>query len=85
MTLLDGWDGQQTPDSAAAAFLNATWSHVLTRTFADEIGDPDLYPDGGDRWVEIMRTILDQPTNPWWDDVGRADQSRIGTRSWPRP
>jgi penicillin amidase len=69
LDLLDGWDGQQTADSSAAAFLNAVWSHLLPLTFGDEIYYTDYYPDGGDRWVELMRTLVEEPDNPWWDDV----------------
>jgi len=73
IALLDGWDGQQTADSAPAAFLNVVWRHLLTRTFDDEIQHQDYFPDGGDRWLEVMRTILDEQDSPWWDDVRTAD------------
>ncbi|MFD3452736.1 penicillin acylase family protein [Streptomyces sp. NPDC058691] len=23
-------------------------------------------PDGGDRWFEVVRSIIDEPDNPWW-------------------
>jgi len=49
------------------------WRHLLTRTFDDEIQHQDYFPDGGDRWLEVMRTILDQQDSPWWDDVTTAD------------
>lgn len=73
LDLLDGWDGQQTADSAAAAFLNTVWLRLLPRTFGDEIYYTDYFPDGGDRWVELMRTLVEEPDNPWWDDVSTAD------------
>ncbi|MFI9720554.1 penicillin acylase family protein [Streptomyces sp. NPDC052396] len=29
--------------------------------------DPDsAQPDGGDRWSEVVRNILDKPDSPWW-------------------
>lgn len=29
--------------------------------------DPDTaQPDGGDRWFEVVRTLLNDPDNPWW-------------------
>jgi penicillin amidase len=69
--LLRGWDFQQpasspAPSAAAAAFYNATWRHLLLRTF-DELPD-DRRAGGGDRWFEVVRGLLSQPTSPWWDD-----------------
>ena len=66
--LLAGWDHNDDRDSAAAAFFNATWRHLLIRTFADELPD-DVKPEGGHRWFLVVRGLLDDPTNPWWDDV----------------
>ncbi|TSB21919.1 penicillin acylase family protein [Streptomyces benahoarensis] len=37
--------------------------------FVRECGEraPDrAQPDGGDRWYEVVRAILDDPTNAWW-------------------
>ncbi len=67
--LLAGWNGQQTADSAPAAFLNAVWSHLLARTFNDELTGTGVLPDGGDRWLELMRRLLDDPSSAWWDDT----------------
>ena len=69
--LLKGWDFQQPADApvgsaAAAAFYNATWRHLLLRTF-DEL-PADRKPDGSDRWWEAVRPLLSQPSSPWWDD-----------------
>ncbi len=85
VALLDGWDGQQTADSAPAAFLNAMWRHLVRRTFDDEITDPDHLPDGGDRWVEVMRTILDQPSTLVGRRVDALARWRTATRSCPPP
>ena len=36
--------------------MNATWAHLLERTFGDELaGLPDLQPNGGDRWMDLVR------------------------------
>ncbi|GGP66511.1 penicillin acylase family protein [Streptomyces abikoensis] len=33
--------------------------------------DPDnAQPDGGDRWFEVVRNILDKPDNAWWKTNG---------------
>ncbi|GAA4888691.1 penicillin acylase family protein [Streptomonospora salina] len=63
--LLADWDFQQGADSAAAAFYNATWSHLLDLTF-DELG-PDHSPDAGSRSWLVVDRLLDDPGSPWWD------------------
>ncbi len=65
--LLDGWDFQQGRDSAPAAFFNATWRNLLATVFDDELPE-DARADGGDRWFEVVRGLLDEPDDPWWDD-----------------
>ncbi|MBV8933736.1 MAG: penicillin acylase family protein, partial [Kutzneria sp.] len=37
LDLLRGWDFSQDKDSAAAAYFNAVWRHVLTDTFNDDL------------------------------------------------
>jgi penicillin amidase len=74
--LLRGWDFQQPADgkpgtaqaqsSAAAAFYNAVWKHLLARIF-DEL-PAGLKPDGDDRWFEVVRSLLANPSSRWWDD-----------------
>jgi penicillin amidase len=66
--LLRGWDYTQGADSAPAAYYNAVYRHLLIRTFNDELPD-GARPDGGDRWFEVLRNLLDRPSDPWWDDV----------------
>ncbi len=76
--LLAGWDFQQPADgkagtaqarsSAAAAYFNDVWHHLVNLTF-DEIPS-DLRPDGDDRWFVVMDKLMADPTNPWWDEKG---------------
>jgi penicillin amidase len=66
--LLQGWDYTQPADSAAAAYFNVVWRQILKLTFDDELPEGQR-PDGSDRWYEVMRTLLGQPDNKWWDDV----------------
>ena len=68
---LKGWDYQQTDDSAAAAYFNAVWSNLLRLTFHDEL-PKDRWPDGGERWFNVVRTILDKPASHWWDNTDTA-------------
>ncbi len=66
--VLEEWDFQQAADSPAAAYYNAVWRETLALTFHDELQE-SVWPDGGDRWFEVMRNLLADPQNPWWDDV----------------
>lgn len=66
--LLVDWDFQQGEDSAAAAYYNAIWKNLLGLTF-DELGE-DYAADGGDRWFEVVRGLLNSPDDKWWDAKG---------------
>ena len=66
--LLQDWDYQQDDGSAAAAYYNAVWKQTLERTFHDQMQE-SVRPNGGDRWFEVMRRLLAEPQNPWWDDL----------------
>jgi penicillin amidase len=57
-----------TADSGGAAAYQAVWRHLLLETFGDEVGEDHL-PDGGGRWFQAVRLLLDDPDDPWWDDV----------------
>ena len=65
--LLRDWDGQQSTDSAAAAYFAAVWSTLLELTFQDDLPE-SVWPDGGSQWLEVVVGLLDQPGSPWWDD-----------------
>ncbi|MEV4245170.1 penicillin acylase family protein [Streptosporangium canum] len=65
---LQGWDAGQGRDSAGAAYFNAVWRHLLGRAFEDELTG-GARPGGGDRWYEVVRSLLERPADPFWDDV----------------
>lgn len=65
--LLRTWDRVQSSDSAAAAYFAAVWVDVLRSAFADDLPD-GFGPDGDSRWLEVVRTLIDEPASPWWDD-----------------
>ncbi|WP_127573477.1 penicillin acylase family protein [Georgenia faecalis] len=70
VALLEDWaaDGYpQDGDSPAAAYFAAVWAHLLTHTFADEL-PASVVPEGGSRSLDVVRSILETPSNPWWDD-----------------
>ena len=66
--LLARWNFSQPPGSSAAAYYNAVWRQILEHTFHDQLR-PSAWPDGGDRWFEVMRRLLTDPENDWWDDA----------------
>ncbi|KRD43050.1 penicillin amidase [Cellulomonas sp. Root930] len=69
--LLRTWDRVQSSDSAAAAYFAAVWVDVLRSAFADDL--PEGYgPNGGSRWLEVVRRLLEEPASPWWDDKTTA-------------
>jgi penicillin G amidase len=68
-------------NSPGAAAYGAVWRHVLGATFDDEL--PERYAAGGGptgtwsssgRYFEVVRTLLDDPDDPWWDDVGTPER-----------
>lgn len=79
--LLHDWDFQEDADSAAAAYFNVFWDQLLEKTFQDELpeqtgDDADeqpTWPQGGSRWWVVVRDLLDDPRDPFWDDVNTPD------------
>ncbi len=70
--LLADWDFAQDADSGAAAYFNVAWSNLLALTFHDELPE-ELWPDGGQRWYAVVERLLEDPDDPWWDDVRTED------------
>ncbi len=59
---------QMTGNNPGTALFAAFWRHLAIDVFRDEL--PKAYPiTGQDRWFEIMRNLIADPTNKWWDDV----------------
>jgi penicillin amidase len=67
-TLRD-WDFTQPADSAAAAYFNVVWRNLLELTFEDQLPE-EVRPDGGERWFQAVKLLLEEPDNEWWDDSG---------------
>ena len=70
---LRGWDFRQPANSAAAAYFNVVWRDILALTFHDQMPQ-DTWPDGGSRWFEVVRTLIGQPGNAWWDNVDTPEK-----------
>jgi len=66
--MLLSWNFKQPKGSGAAAYFNAVWANLLKLTFHDQLPRAQ-WPDGGDRWVTVMKKLLEDDYNLWWDDV----------------
>ncbi len=75
--LLDDWDYRNDADSAAAAYFAAVWTNLLRLTFWDQV-PADQRPSGGSRWLEAVRSLLEEEDSPWWDD--RATLTQVEQR-----
>ena len=65
--VLRGWDYQADLDSAAAALYMVFWQHLVENSTQDNL--PDDYRIGVDsRAKEVIRQLIAQPENPWWND-----------------
>lgn len=73
---LASWNLQETADSPEAALYEVFWWRLISNTFRDEL-PKEMWPYGGDRTKIIVREILKDPNNPWWDDV---DTDPVETR-----
>jgi penicillin amidase len=70
---LGSWDFQQTADSVSATLFEAFWWQLALDTFSDDL-PRDYAPQGGDRWYEVTRNLIQQPDSAWWDDKSTADK-----------
>lgn len=64
---LDGWDYQDTAESAPAAVFNAVWRHIILRTFGDDL--PEGWLPGDDVGFAVISNLVEEPGSPWWDDL----------------
>jgi penicillin amidase len=69
---LKGWDYQDRADSAPAAVFEAIWSHLIKNTFNDDLNER-FASTGGSRWSEVMRNLVKNPDDPFWDDKSTPD------------
>jgi penicillin amidase len=71
--LLRGWDYQADMDSAPAALYMVFWQHLTENTAKDNMpGDFQIGVDS--RAKEIIRQMIAQPDNPWWNDASTAER-----------
>lgn len=74
--ILSGWNGEYTRDNGAAALFEEAMRNLRNDTW-DELDDST-----GHRVAtpsdEVMLELINQPTNPWWDD--RRTKNVVETR-----
>jgi len=74
--ILQRWDFKQSADSTPAAIFNAFWKHLLADIFHNKL-PKNAYPQGDDRWFEVVEKLVKQPNSSWWDN---QKTSRVETR-----
>ena len=60
-------------DCQAFSLCQNFWSELLTATFYDEAFPDGYFPEGGSRYYEVVRKLVDQPQSDWWDDKATVD------------
>ncbi|MGI3783159.1 MAG: penicillin acylase family protein [Janthinobacterium lividum] len=65
---LVGWDYTMSADSPAAAYFAIVTHDLKKLVLADQLA-PGLWPQGEDQWYAVLDRLMQQPDNPWWDDV----------------
>lgn len=63
------WDYQMRAESGAAGIADVVLWRVLTNTFGDELEGVDLEPGSWASIAQTLFTIIDDPSNTWFDNV----------------
>jgi penicillin amidase len=72
LDLMQKWDFQCTADSQAAAVYQWYWWNLVQNALNDDL--PERYAvSGGDRNFEVMRYLIEAPTDFFWDDKDSAE------------
>jgi penicillin amidase len=66
--LLKHWNLRDDEDSAAAAYFNIFWRNLLHDAFTRKL-PAGTEPAGGDRWFQVVDSLIDQPDSSWWVDA----------------
>jgi len=75
--LLRSWDAQNNADSAAAAYANVLWSHLVSNLFAER--EEPLPISGQGRLFTVVDGLLDDPSDPLWvnDAIGAGGMDEM--------
>lgn len=70
------WEGegdlQVGGESSGAAIYQAVWRHLLANTFHDELPE-EHWPEGGSRWFEVVKALLEDSEDLYWDDTSTPE------------
>ena len=66
--VLAAWDLRNAAESSGAAIFAAFWDQLLAETFRDDLPE-DQWPTGRGRWFDVVGSMVDDPLDPFWDDV----------------
>ena len=72
--LLRDWDLYTEPDSAGAAFYQATWRHLLPLLF-DELEPVTM--TGNSRGMYVVGGLLEDPDSAWWSGEGADGRDAV--------
>ncbi|MCB9134403.1 MAG: penicillin acylase family protein [Anaerolineales bacterium] len=69
VALLKNWDGNMTPDSAAASLSEVAMHHLLRLTLGNKLDAEaiDAYLNLAGYPYMFLQKLLDDPANPWWN------------------
>ncbi|HMS38479.1 MAG TPA: penicillin acylase family protein, partial [Arachnia sp.] len=73
--MLADWDGQNAPDSAAAAFANVLWEHLTARLVAGRGGEIERWDQS--RLARFLELRLAEPDSAWWTQGGATTRQGL--------
>ncbi|WP_282837542.1 penicillin acylase family protein [Microbacterium flavum] len=81
LDLLAGWDGQNDPDSAAAAYANVLWDELAQDLFSRR--DQPAPLGGQGRLYSVVDNLLGDESSAWWtnEKIGVAGQREMLERA----
>jgi penicillin G amidase len=74
--ILVGWNYQADLDSAPAALFMTFWQNLINNTIQDNLPG-DFHIGVGSASKEIIRQLVNQPENPWWNDASTAKRETM--------
>ena len=70
---LVNWDYTFNEGSPQAALYSEFWMKLVNNVFADQLGTV-IKPEGDDRDMWAINLLLQDPNDPWWDDINTKDK-----------